>query len=251
MSPLRIEDAALTDTGLVRAANEDSHLCLAEERVWVVVDGMGGHDNGRFAADAIVEAVRSASMPEAFELACDALGAAIQAANQRIHAAAKEVGKLMGSTVVTLLMRGHEFAVLWAGDSRAYLLRGDRLTPLTHDHSQVQAMLDRGFLTPEQAADHPMRHVLARAVGVQSSLEIDAIRDQVQNHDLFLLSSDGLHGVLSDDEIAAILRRQGAGAAPALVKACLDRGAPDNVTVVLVSAEEPTLLELAGQEGAT
>lgn len=248
--PLRIEDDALSDTGLVRPANEDSYASLAQAQVWAVADGMGGHENGRFASQAIAEAVQAAAFPEVFEAACDALGAAIHAANQRIFAAAQDAGKLMGSTVVALVVRGSEFAVLWAGDSRAYLLRGDQLIQLTRDHSQVQDMLDRGLLSAEQAADHPMRHVLSRAVGVQPALEIDAIRDHIQTGDLFLLCSDGLHGVLSDEEIAAILRRDEAGSARALVAACLERGAPDNVTVVLVAASEPTLLALAGEERA-
>lgn len=246
---LRIEDDALTDTGLVRPQNEDSHVSLPQAQVWVVADGMGGHENGRFASSAIVEAAAATAYPDDLEGACAALGDAVQAANQRIFAAASEAGKMMGSTMVALLVRGEEFCVLWAGDSRAYLLRDGQLIQLTRDHSQVQAMLDSGMLTPEQAADHPMRHVLARAVGVQAGLEIDAIRDYVNRGDLFLLSSDGLHGVLSDDEIAGILRQQGGGAARALVTACLERGAPDNVTVVLVSAHEPTLLTLAGADG--
>jgi serine/threonine protein phosphatase Stp1 len=245
---LRLEDAALTDVGLVRAENEDGHASLPQAQVWLVADGMGGHENGRFASQAIVEAVSAATMPEEFEAACQALSRAVQAANQRIYAVASEAGKVMGSTFVALLLRGDEFAVLWAGDSRAYLFRDDRLHQLSRDHSQVQHMLDRGLLSAEEAADHPMRHVLARAVGAQPALEIDAIRDRAQRDDLFLLCSDGLHGVIDDDQIAAILRQQGAGSARALVAACLERGAPDNVTVVLVSASEPTLLALGGEE---
>lgn len=247
---LRIEDDALTDTGLVRPQNEDSHLSLPQKQLWLVADGMGGHEGGRFASQAIVEAVSTADLPDGFEAATDAFSAAVHAANQRIFAAGRDAGRLMGSTVVALLVRGDEFAVFWAGDSRAYLLRDDQLILLTRDHSQVQDMVDRGLLSPEDAADHPMRHVLRRAVGVQPSLEIDAIRDQVAKGDLFLLSSDGLHGVLSDEDIAAILRKHEVGAARPLVDACLQRGAPDNVTVVLVSASEPTMLNLARQESA-
>ena len=246
--PLRIEDDALTDTGLVRPQNEDSHLSRPQQQLWVVADGMGGHEGGRFASQAIVEALAAAELPDGFEAAADALSAAVHAANQRVYATARDAGRMMGSTVVALLLRGDEFAVFWAGDSRAYLLRDDRLIQLTRDHSQVQDMLDRGLMSEADAADHPMRHVLTRAVGVQPTLEIDAIRDVVNKGDVFLLCSDGLHGVLSDEEITAILREQGVGAAPALVAACLERGAPDNVTVALVSASEPTMLTLASEE---
>ena len=247
---LRIEDVSLTDTGLARAQNEDCHTSLPREQVWLVADGMGGHENGRFASQAIVEATNAATIPDGLEPACDALGGAIQAANERIFAASRDVGKMMGSTVVAMVVRDGEFAVMWAGDSRAYLFRDDTLYQLTRDHSQVQELMDRGLLSAEDAADHPMRHVLARAVGVAAELEIDAIRDQVVKGDLFLLCSDGLHGVVSDEEIARILREQGNGAAPALIEASIKLGAPDNVTVVLVYASEPTLLVLAGEGSA-
>jgi serine/threonine protein phosphatase PrpC len=247
---LRIEDVSITDTGLARAENEDCHVSLPREQVWLVADGMGGHDNGRFASHAIVEAARAANPPEGLEAACDALGGAIQSANERIFAASRDAGKMMGSTVVTLVVRDGEFAVMWAGDSRCYLFRDDRLIQLTRDHSQVQELIDRGLLTPEDAADHPMRHVLARAVGVQAELQIDAIRDTVAKGDLFLLCSDGLHGVVDDEEIASLLRQHGNAAAPALIGASLEHGAPDNVTVVLVYASEPTMLVLAGEGSA-
>ena len=153
----------------------------------------------------------------------------------------------MGSTFVALVIRDDEFAVLWAGDSRAYVYRDGQLVHLTQDHTQVQAMLDRGLLTPEEALEHPMRHVLARAVGVEEVLQIDAIRDMVEPRDLFLLCSDGLHGLVSDDRIAAILAQSGSAAAEDLIAECLAGGAPDNVTVTLVAAYEPTLLVLSGE----
>ena len=141
---------------------------------------------------------------------------------------------------------GDEFAVLWAGDSRAYLYRDHHLYLLTRDHTQVEALLERGLLTIEQAVDHPMKHVLARAVGVQEHLQIDAIRDTVAARDVFLLCSDGLYAVMTDAEIAAIIEEQGSDACERLIETCLDRGAPDNVTVTLVAAREPTVLALNG-----
>ena len=152
----------------------------------------------------------------------------------------------MGATVVALVVRGDEFAVLWAGDSRAYLHRDGQLIQLTRDHTQVQEMIDRGLLDPADAEDHPMKHVLSRAVGVQDSLAIDAVRDRAQTQDLFLLCSDGLYGVVGEAEIARILSERGIAAADALVEASLAGGAPDNVTVSLVGLSEPTLLILNG-----
>ena len=242
----RIKDRSLTHVGIVRTENEDSHFSAQQARVWVVADGMGGHFNGRFASQTIVDAVGAARLPEDLDLAWDQVAAAIHSANGVIFAKSLEVGKQIGSTVVALVVRGQEFVVLWAGDSRAYLMRDKALIQLTRDHTQVEMMLERGLLSPEEAADHPMKHVLARAVGVQETLELDAIKDEFIGHDLFLLCSDGLYGVLSDDEIAAYLHEYGHDAGEKLIAACLERGAPDNVTVTLVAASEPTLLVSVG-----
>ncbi len=243
----RIEDYSTTHVGEVRSENEDSLLSLPEARVWVVADGMGGHANGRYASQTIVAAVAQAQVPETLELACECVSDAVHAANAEIYGRSIEDGAQMGSTFVALVIRDDEFAVLWAGDSRAYVYRDGQLVHLTQDHTQVQAMLDRGLLTPEEALEHPMRHVLARAVGVEEVLQIDAIRDMVEPRDLFLLCSDGLHGLVSDDRIAAILAQSGSAAAEDLIAECLAGGAPDNVTVTLVAAYEPTLLVLSGE----
>ena len=111
---LRIEDVSLTDTGLARSENEDCHASLPEQQVWLVADGMGGHDNGRFASQAIVEAARAAALPETLEDACHALGGAIHAANDRIYSTSREACKMMGSTVVALVVREGEFAAMGA-----------------------------------------------------------------------------------------------------------------------------------------
>ncbi|MBW8785902.1 MAG: serine/threonine-protein phosphatase [Novosphingobium sp.] len=242
----RIEDASLTHVGVVRSENEDSHVSLPQAGIWVVADGMGGAHDGRFAAQTIADSVAAVEPADDLELACERVAAAIHAANARIFARSRELGKQMGSTVVALIVHGGEFVVMWAGDSRAYLYRDGALIPLTRDHTMVEGMVERGLLTTAEAADHPMRHILARAVGVQETLEVDAIRDTIVTKDLFLLCSDGLHGVLADDEIAAILGEDRHAAGDKLVSACLERGAPDNVTVTLVAASEPTLLALSG-----
>ena len=148
---LRIEDVSLTDTGLARSENEDCHVSLPQQQVWLVADGMGGHDNGRFASQAIVDAARGAQLPDGLEEACYALGAAIHAANEKIYATSREAGKMMGSTVVALVVRGGEFAVMWAGDSRIYMQRNGNLSQLSRDHTEMQDLLDRGLLTREEA----------------------------------------------------------------------------------------------------
>lgn len=248
MSDFRILDMANSHVGKVRSENEDSHSSVPQQGVWLVADGMGGHFNGRFASQTIADAVSAGHYPDDLDQACHALAKAIHDANAAIYQRSVELGKQMGSTAVALVLRGGDFVVLWAGDSRAYVYRARQLIQLTRDHTQVEMMLERGLLTPQQAADHPMKHVLGRAVGVQETLELDAVRDAVMAGDVFLLCSDGLHGVLGDDEIAAMLGEYGANAGARMIEACLERGAPDNVTITLVAANEPTLLHIHGAQ---
>ncbi|MCX7284961.1 MAG: protein phosphatase 2C domain-containing protein [Novosphingobium sp.] len=242
----RVEDNVLTHVGNVRSQNEDSYFADCAAGVWVVADGMGGHANGKLASEALVAAVGAVRVPDVLDSACEVVANAIHSANTAIFGHAQEAGVQMGSTVVSLVVRGDEFAVLWSGDSRAYLLRDGHFIQLTRDHTQVQEMVDRGLLSSADVENHPMKHVLSRAVGVQDVLEIDAIRDQLQTRDLFLLCSDGLYGVVEEAEIARIVGEHGVAAADALVAASLAGGAPDNVTVALVSVAEPTLLVLNG-----
>ncbi len=248
MTPeFRIEDFSSTHVGEVRSENEDSYVAIPDARIWVVADGMGGHVNGKYASQAIADAAEAATYPDDLEHACDSLAQAVHQANATIFAKSLEAGTQMGSTFVGLVIRGNQFAVLWSGDSRAYVYRNHHLIQLTADHTQVQAMIDRGLLTPEEALTHPMRHVLARAVGVEDVLQIDAIRDSILPGDMFLLCSDGLYGQVSDNEIGEILGHSSEIACDELVALCLARGAPDNVTVTLVSVIELTLLVLSGE----
>jgi len=243
--PLRFHDTTATDVGAVRSVNEDSCIALPQAGLWAVADGMGGHEGGQHASSSIVAALERAEMRDDLTEAAAVVADTVHAVNHSLFAEGRERGITMGSTMVALVVRGREFAVLWAGDSRAYVFRDGQLIALTRDHTQVQEMVDRGLLVADQVENHPMKHVLSRAVGVQETLEIDGIRDQALPGDLFLLCSDGLHGVLSEPEIAALLAQLGRHSADALITACLDRGAPDNVTVAIVSASEPTSLSFA------
>ena len=246
MTPYRIEDSSVSHVGMVRSENEDSHYSAHDHGLWLVADGMGGHENGKMASAALAAAVGAVTLPEAIEPACTTLSNAIAQANTAIFQQGRKLGVQMGTTAVALVLRGEHFGVLWAGDSRAYVFRDDALIQLTRDHTQVEDMVERGLLSAAEAADHPMKHVLSRAVGVQEALAVDAVYDRALPRDVFLLCTDGLHGVVSDAEIGAILRQGGAAASEALVAASLERGGPDNVTVTLVAISEPTLLVLNG-----
>ena len=243
---LRLVDAVRSDTGKVRAHNEDSLIARPQAGLWAVADGMGGLERGEWASATITDALAAASLASDFDVDTSRVAEAIHAANTTIHVESEKAGKQMGSTVVALLVNGRRFAVLWAGDSRAYLLRGGALHRLTRDHTQVQEMVDRGLLSADDAKRHPMSHVLSRAAGVEPGLELDAIADEAEVGDVFLLCSDGVHGVLSDAEIGqglALERPQ--AACDRLLEQCLERGAPDNVTLIAVACEEVTLLSPA------
>jgi len=246
---LRLVEEARTDVGKVREHNEDSLLQRPEVGLWAVADGMGGLERGEWASAEVVAALKSAPISGGFEEDARRAGDAIHAANRKIHQESEASGDRIGSTVVALLVNGRQFAVLWAGDSRAYLLRDGQLHRLTRDHTQVQELVDGGLLSPEDALNHPMSHVLTRAAGVEPGLEIDAIADEAEVGDVFLLCSDGLYGVVSDAEIALAL---GLAHLPAacdrLIELSLARGGPDNVTLIAVGCEEATLLTLAPSE---
>ena len=227
-----------THVGKVRKENEDSFCSRPGKGVWVVADGMGGHANGRFASQTIVEEVgamdAAGEAQGSLDTMCDAVADAIARANATVNARGVAT-KQMGSTVVILVVESDSFAVLWAGDSRAYLLRDNALIALTRDHTQVEDMVQRGLMTLEEAARHPMKHVLSRAVGVNATVELDGIRDTFQPGDVLLLCSDGLSSVVPEQDIAAILGAKRLEACDDLIAASLDRGAPDNVTVTLVA----------------
>ena len=241
MAALRFDYGALSHPGRVRTNNEDAFCARHADGLYVVADGMGGHENGEWASAAIAEEIQRVELPQDFDAAWTVLGEALHTANATIWNEAQERGLQMGSTVVMLFVRAGRFAVLWVGDSRAYLSRGGMLVQLSHDHTQVQEMLDRGLLTAEEAEGHPMNHVLARAMGVREVVEVDVISDEIEPGDVFLLCSDGLTARVEDEEIGAILTAHDTDdQVKKLVDLTLERGAPDNVTVITVAAQQPT-----------
>ena len=246
MTRLRVRTGSVTHTGMVRSANEDALLVREADKVWAVADGMGGHANGQWASAVVSQAIQAARPAGVADGGVSALAGALQSANGHIFSTSQANGAPMGSTAVVLHIDGDRFTCLWAGDSRIYLLRDGRLHRLTRDHTQVQEMVDRGLLTPEEATRHPMGHVLSRAIGVQAVLELEAVEDRVEARDVFLLCSDGLSGCVSEAEIAERLGGfNGQTACNRLLELVLSRGAPDNVTMIAVACEEATALPFA------
>jgi len=237
------EQYAGTDTGRQRRANEDS--LLARSPLFVVADGMGGAQAGEVASRIAVECFEP-GLPDASHPELE-LAALARAANARIHelshANAEQAG--MGTTLTAAYVGEQEVAIAHVGDSRAYCLRDGQLLRLTDDHSLVDELLRQGRLTPEEAVDHPQRSVITRALGPEGTVEVDTRSFRGRAEDVYLLCSDGLTTMISEELIAATLRAHPVlrDAGEALIAAANQAGGRDNITVVLIRLEEVQLAQ--------
>jgi serine/threonine protein phosphatase PrpC len=240
LSPLSFTSSARTHVGHVRAKNEDAFLDRSNDGLWVVADGMGGYDDGAIASGLIVQAL---SQIEEFSSAF-AFQEAVCSTLMRVNAdlvmrASLRPGKVMGSTVVSLLAYERHYSCIWAGDSRAYLLRNGALKRLSHDHSLLQELIDLKKLAPTDPHCRSVSNIITRAVGATPELKLASVHGDIQSGDRFLLCSDGLTGLVSDDEIAHALKGPSLSrAVDQLLDKTLAEGAPDNVTLLAISAVE-------------
>lgn len=227
--------AAKTHVGAVRLNNEDCFAVDPDRGLFVVCDGMGGHDRGELASSTACATIRDsvAAWPRSSRVgvARDLLVGAIHAANRRVHRLGSGERR-PGTTVAAILRARDRFVIAHVGDSRVYRLRRGVLVQLTRDHSLANYLVDRGRLQPEMAADFPQRHVVTRALGTRSDVEIDVQVAPVLPGDVFLLASDGLE-VLGPDDLRACLQLPPAAAVERLIARSLAEGAPDNVTVIV------------------
>ena len=232
-----------TTTGRQRSVNEDAYLGLDEQGLWLVADGMGGHARGDVASRLIVEAFEDLGRPPSLDAFAQEVRSRLALANQRMREEARRAGsdQLMGSTVVAFLAYKREWLCMWAGDSRAYLMRNGQLTQITQDHSIAQEMVANGQLQPEEAESHPLANRITRAVGTQHELVLDEYRAFLRDGDAFLLCSDGLNKEVNEQELATILESFDCEeASRELVDLSLERGARDNVTVAVIRFEATT-----------
>ncbi len=229
--------AALSDRGRVRQQNEDSVGAFPEFGLWVIADGMGGHAAGDVASRIIVEELGSTGVPISAQDQRARVQERLARAHQRIlsHSRDRGLGGA-GSTVAALLLHGAELACIWAGDSRIYLMRDGNLTPLTRDHSEVALLVAAGTLTEDQARTAPRRNVITRAIGIGQAVEPDTVSGVIKDGDRLVLCSDGLTEHLTDAEIAGFAGRRlsAESVAQALINETLQRGARDNVSVIVV-----------------
>jgi len=237
-APPGFHGAGMTHRGRVRERNEDSILTDPSGVLWAIADGMGGYGNGDVAADIVIDFL--SRLPDDV-LAAPALRERLEQANATVRRRALEEGRVgMGATVVALMIQNAVANIAWAGDCRAYLMRRGALRLLTHDHTVVQDLVDQGLLAPEQRREHPEGNVVTRAVGGEDGIEVETLGVPLVGGDRILMCSDGLTACLGDHEIAA--RMEGAdspeGMCSALVQDALEAGAPDNVSVIAIFADE-------------
>jgi protein phosphatase len=242
MAALKREDFAwrsahVSDTGKVRQLNEDAMLDRPDLRLWLVADGMGGHSAGDLASQLIIDALQSLQ-PEGESLGslAEEIERRLQQVNRQLQLESqRRGGGIIGSTVALLLAHEHYCLYLWAGDSRVYLYRRGSLKQLSRDHSQVEEQLEGVFGDARSAGAASIANYITRAVGAGETLQLEAELIEPCEGDRFLLCSDGLNKELSDTEIASVLERYPLQEATGrLLAQCLDRGASDNVTVILV-----------------
>ena len=224
-TPLQVESVVRTHVGRVREINEDRVLARPDTGLWAVADGMGGHSGGEEAAGTLIAHLARIPAPGAPRT----IGDALETANSAILAGG---GGKSGTTAVVLHARDGRAEVYWAGDSRAYLIRGDALHLLTHDHSVVQQMVDAGALTPEQALRHPQANVITNALGVGASVTIDRASRDLLTGDRLLLCSDGLTRSLCERDVSNT--EQLDTLADRLLTNALQRDGSDNISFALL-----------------
>jgi serine/threonine protein phosphatase PrpC len=246
---MKLKWGASTDVGMVRQQNEDSYL--AEENLYVVADGMGGHNAGEVASALAVTTLKAGARTGIDSV--ERFRELVQQANTAIYTASLDDSTQsgMGTTLTALsIVAGEEPRVLVAnvGDARTYLWRNGALTRLSVDHSYVQELVNEGIITPEEARVHPRRNIVTRALGIDRSVVVDVFSHLVRTGDRIVLCSDGLVDEVSDADIAVVLRQHSdpQDTAEALVMVANTAGGRDNTTVIVVDVlddiSEPVVL---------
>lgn len=231
--------STLTHVGNVRKLNEDSCLDRAGIGLWAVADGMGGHAAGDLASQMIVNALAAVKRGRSLGDFLEIVEAALVDVNAKLMKLSRDNNQTTGSTVVVMLAHERHCVFIWAGDSRAYRLRGSRLQQMSTDHSQVELYIEQGLMTRDEARGHPASNMVTRAVGANEEILLDMEIAALEPGDRYLLCSDGLDKHVADEEIAQILGQgEVEAAATRLIELTLERGANDNVTVAVIEITE-------------
>lgn len=221
--------------GLVREKNEDSYISNQDDNIWLVADGVGGNESGEFASQLAVQTVERKLRQG------KSLISAIQDANNAILSAVMQQADLKGmaTTIIGAKFEQHAYQLAWVGDSRAYLIRpNEDIKRITYDHNVAQELFDSGEISEQEMLTHDGQHELTQAIGQMSLLDIPALKGQLSNGSILLLCTDGLSGVLSENEIFGFVSASESldGIAENLLDKVLTAGAPDNITFTLIQA---------------
>jgi len=241
-----------SDVGLARDHQEDDHGWLEptddplkaqrKGNLYLVADGMGGHAAGEVASSLAVEIIPFEYYADPSTDVEESLRAAIKKANTRIREKAEEAGKEgMGTTVVCAVVRGDELYIAHVGDSRVYLLRDREMQQLTRDHSWVLEQVERGLLAEEEVADHPYRNIITRALGNKPDVEVDTQRLTLMERDILLLCTDGLSGVVEDEQIRTLIltnEDDPQAAVDYLIEMANTEGGPDNISAIVLRVDK-------------
>lgn len=250
---LKLRYAGNSHVGMKRSHNEDNLSVVAEENLYMVADGMGGHASGEVASQMAVDTVSSFfvdtsqdedltwpyKMDRGRRYEENRLAAGIKLANLRIHESSvlNPGQKGMGTTIVALFFSGNFAYCGHVGDSRIYRLRGEELEQVTEDHSLLNDYIKMKDLTPEEIANFPHKNVIVRALGMKETVQVDVVQEEPQHGDIYLLCSDGLNGMIEDDVIQRLMVKHRGDLETCcnkLIQAANDNGGNDNITVVLV-----------------
>jgi serine/threonine protein phosphatase PrpC len=230
------ETGSATHVGKVRRRNEDSYLVRPDAALWAVADGMGGHEAGDVASQTVIGALRSVGIANSATDLLDMCEERLACANMQL----KEIGRqrggvIVGATVALLLAFGDYYACVWAGDSRIYVVRDGKIVQLSHDHTELEELLAKGVVTREEAETWHAANALTRAIGASDEVELEITSGPLMAGDAFVICSDGLTRHVTDAEILAhVTDRMSQAACDRLVALTLERGATDNVTVIVV-----------------
>jgi len=236
---IKWQSSKITHKGNVRDYNEDACLILEEPELWVVADGMGGHEAGDVASNMIMEELQHIPVASQLSEFVDSVDDSLMSVNQNLRTMAREKfnNHTIGSTVVAMLAFKNFMAYLWAGDSRLYRIRDQAIEQITTDHSEVQNLIDQGLLLPEEAETHPSANVITRAIGASDNLYLSVGVEQIEDNDIYLLCSDGLYRDISEKEMLELaLRGDVTSTCSDLMSLALSREAKDNITIIVAKS---------------
>ena len=230
------QTGAASHVGKVRVRNEDSYLTRPEAGIWAVADGMGGHEDGDLASRTVIEALNSIAAPNSAKGLLSLCENSIFQANTRLREISRQRGGIIiGTTLTVLLAFDGYFASLWCGDSRIYMVREGKIRQISRDHTEVQELLTNGVITADQAETWPGSNAITRAIGVIDLPELEVTSGPLNAGDVFVLCTDGLTRHVKDDEILRCIDANiSQQACDRLIVLTLERGAFDNVTVIVV-----------------